>query len=234
MGPIWGPMSAPWSLLRVSGYGCEWLTVMLFLTRRVSKQQHIFTQNQYFVHVDQRVFAIWNIGKRGPGKIKIYTSQLNGLSHYRYINGPSSAKTHWLYEQLVRIYIIGKHHRDSHICLLKIYVTIALNNDVLPIRWETIAKSEFYYWQMVSYEQHSIKLRWFLIKKVRNLSSVIYWPFHSGLNVLTHLLLNKMAATLQTAFWNVFSWIKILEFIFNFHCSLFLRVQLTISQLCFR
>ena len=150
---------------------------------------HTFTPNQYLVDV----FAIWNIGKRGPGKIRIYTSQLSGLSHYRYINCPSSAKTHWLFEQLVQVYIIGKHHRASHICRLKVYVIFAPNNDVLPIRWQTIAKSVFYYWQMVPHEQNSIKLRWFLIKKIRNLSSVIYWPFHSGLNVLTHLPLDKMA-----------------------------------------
>ena len=44
---------------------------------------------------------------------------------------------------------------------------------------------------------------------------------------LTHFSLNKMAAILQTAFWNAFSWMK--SFV-----SRFLRVQMTITQHWFR
>ena len=47
---------------------------------------------------------------------------------------------------------------------------------------------------------------------------------------LTHLPLDKMAAISQTTFSNAFSWMKMLEFPFKFHWSLFLRVQLTISE----
>ena len=43
---------------------------------------------------------------------------------------------------------------------------------------------------------------------------------------LTHLPLNKMDAISQTPFSNAFSWMKMLEFRFNFHQHLFLRVQL--------
>ena len=47
---------------------------------------------------------------------------------------------------------------------------------------------------------------------------------------LTHLPLRKMAAISLTTFSNAFSWMKSFVFRFRFHWSLFLRVQLTISQ----
>ena len=50
------------------------------------------------------------------------------------------------------------------------------------------------------------------------------------LQLLTHLLLVKMAAMSPTTFSVAFSWMKILEFRFKFHWNVFLRVQLTISQ----
>ena len=46
----------------------------------------------------------------------------------------------------------------------------------------------------------------------------IYW--------LTHWGCDKMAAILQTAFWNIFSIMKIYEFQLKFHWNLFPRVQL--------
>ena len=45
---------------------------------------------------------------------------------------------------------------------------------------------------------------------------------------------DKMAAILQMAFSNTFSWMKIFEFQLRFHWSLFPRVQLTICQHWFR
>ena len=45
---------------------------------------------------------------------------------------------------------------------------------------------------------------------------------------LTHWGPDKMAAIFQTTFSNAFSWMKMYEFRFRFHWSLFLRVQLTI------
>ena len=54
------------------------------------------------------------------------------------------------------------------------------------------------------------------------------YPKHgSEDHILTHFSLNKMAAILQTAFWNAFSWMK--SFV-----SRFLRVQMTITQHWFR
>ena len=47
---------------------------------------------------------------------------------------------------------------------------------------------------------------------------------------LTHWGWDKMAAIFQTAFSNVFSWMKMYEFQLKFPWTLFLRVQLTISQ----
>ena len=51
---------------------------------------------------------------------------------------------------------------------------------------------------------------------------------------LTHWGREKMAAVSQTTLSKAFSWMKILEFRFKFHWSLFLRVQLTIFQHWFR
>ena len=51
---------------------------------------------------------------------------------------------------------------------------------------------------------------------------------------ITHLPLDKMAAFLQTIFSDTFSWMKSSIFWLKFHWSLFLRVQLTISQHWFR
>ena len=51
---------------------------------------------------------------------------------------------------------------------------------------------------------------------------------------LTHWGRVKMAAILQLTSSNAFSWIKVYEFRSRFHCSLFLRVQLTIFQQGFR
>ena len=51
---------------------------------------------------------------------------------------------------------------------------------------------------------------------------------------LTHWGRDKMAVVSQTTSSNAFSGMKILEFRLRFHWSLFLRVQLTIIQHCFR
>ena len=56
-------------------------------------------------------------------------------------------------------------------------------------------------------------------------------PYH---NPLTHWGRDKMAAISQTTLSNGFSWMKMLEFRLRFHWSLFLRVQITIIQHCFR
>ena len=52
--------------------------------------------------------------------------------------------------------------------------------------------------------------------------------------LLTHWGRDEIDAISQTTLSNAFSWMKMLEFWFNFHWSLFLRVQLTIIQHWFR
>ena len=54
--------------------------------------------------------------------------------------------------------------------------------------------------------------------------------YHEGCLLLTHWGRDKMAAISQTTLSNAFSWMKILEFRWKFHWSLFLRVLLTIFQ----
>ena len=53
---------------------------------------------------------------------------------------------------------------------------------------------------------------------------------HWGFNKLTHWDQNKMAGNLQTALSHAFSWQKIQLFWANFHWSLFLWVQFTITH----
>ena len=52
--------------------------------------------------------------------------------------------------------------------------------------------------------------------------------------LLTHWGRDKMDAIFQTTFSNAFSWMKMFEYRLKFHWSLFLMVQLTISQHWFR
>ena len=68
-----------------------------------------------------------------------------------------------------------------------------------------------------------------------------YFNFLGGIHVgksykfiLTHWGQDKMAAIFQTTFSNRFSWMKMCEFRWTFHWSLFLGVQLTIFQNWFR
>ena len=51
---------------------------------------------------------------------------------------------------------------------------------------------------------------------------------------LTHWGRDKMADISQTTFSNAFSWMKMFEFLLEFHWSLFLGVQLTIFQHWFK
>ena len=55
-----------------------------------------------------------------------------------------------------------------------------------------------------------------------------------GIMILTHLPLDKMAASSQTIFSDAFSWMKTFIFWSKFHWSLFLTVQFTITQYWFR
>ena len=52
--------------------------------------------------------------------------------------------------------------------------------------------------------------------------------------LLSHLLLDKMASVSQTIFSDAFSWMKIFVFWLKYHWSVFLSVQLTITQHWFR
>ena len=51
---------------------------------------------------------------------------------------------------------------------------------------------------------------------------------------LTHGGWDKIAAIMQMTFLNALSWMKMYEFQLKFHCNLFLRLELTISQDWFR
>ena len=63
---------------------------------------------------------------------------------------------------------------------------------------------------------------------------LIHWIIFQKLALLTYLLLDKMDAISQTIFSDAFSWMKSFVFWLKFQWSLFLRVQLTITQHWFR
>ena len=82
---------------------------------------------------------------------------------------------------------------------------------------------------------------WKSINEMYNASPLWDKPWWSHISVyltvtlsLTHWGRDKMAAVSQTTHSNAFSWMKMLEFRLRFHWSLFLRVQLTLFQHCFR
>ena len=75
---------------------------------------------------------------------------------------------------------------------------------------------------------------WPLPSYPSHLMTLPTWLAEQLLDILTHLPLDKMVAISQTTFSNAFSWMKSFVFWFEFHWSLFLRVQLTICQHWFR
>ena len=66
-----------------------------------------------------------------------------------------------------------------------------------------------------------------LLPEVATLYRCILSWYNGIFNVLTHLPLDKMAGISQTIFSNAFLWMKRFAFWFEFHWSLFPRVQLT-------
>ena len=114
--------------------------------------------------------------------------------------------------------------------------------------WSTLAQLNqwFVAWQRqaitgtnVLYHQRcSVEFTWEQFHKwinlIHNICSDItlpkLLPHLSGANELTHWGRDKMDAISQTTFLSAFSCMKMLEFRFGFHWSLFLRVQLTIFQ----
>ena len=86
-------------------------------------------------------------------------------------------------------------------------------------------------------------IKWFLLLIFENVNKkwikivigsfkkpILAWGQEVIISALTHLSLDKMAAILQTVFSDAFSWMKIFIFWSEFHWSLFLAVQLAITQ----
>ena len=73
-----------------------------------------------------------------------------------------------------------------------------------------------------------------LERSLRRLSVSLKAWMTASETALTHWRRYKMADISQTTLSDAFSWLKIYEFRLIFHGSLFLRVQLTLSQLWFR
>ena len=79
---------------------------------------------------------------------------------------------------------------------------------------------------MTLWQENASGLLWFPSQRV---NVVGLWCFLCFImdKLVTHCGRDKMDAISQTTFSNAFSWMKIFEFLFKFHWSLFLRVQLT-------
>ena len=122
----------------------------------------------------------------------------------------------------------------THICVSKLTI-IGSDNGLSPDRRQAIiwTNAGLLLNEPVgtNFSEIWIEIPTFLFKKMRlKVSSAKRRPFCLGLNVLTHWGRDKMADISQTMFSKAFSWMKSFVFWFQFHWSLFLRVQLTINK----
>ena len=74
-------------------------------------------------------------------------------------------------------------------------------------------------------------IQFLVIISLQNFANPIEWDTNS---TLTHWGRDKMDAISQTTSLSAFSWAKMFKLRLKFHWNLFLRVQLTIIQHCFR
>ena len=128
--------------------------------------------------------------------------------------------------------------RVTHICVSKL-TTIGSDNGLSPGRRQAIIWSNagiLLNWTLgTNVNEILSEIDTFSFKQMRlKMSSGKWLPYCLGLNVLTHRGRDKMAAIFQTKFSNAFSGMKMYDFRFTFHWSLFLEVQLPIFQHCFR
>ena len=128
--------------------------------------------------------------------------------------------------------------RVTHICVSKL-TTIGSDNGLSPGRRQAIIWSNagiLFNWTLgTNFSEILSEIDSFSFKQMRlKMSSGKWRPYCLGLNVLTHWGRDKMAAIFQTTFSNGFSGNENVYFRLTFHWSLFLEVQLTIFQHCFR
>ena len=128
----------------------------------------------------------------------------------------------WKYDILI---FAGIHmgHMDFYFFLTFSWPVGTLNTHICSIgHLET-----YFNWNFNQSEKGKSKI-------LRYTASTMFAIWFEDFNVLTHWGRDKMAAIFQTPFSDAFSWMKMNEFRLKFHWSLFLRVQLTISQHWFR
>ena len=126
--------------------------------------------------------------------------------------------------------------RVTHICVSKL-TTIGSDNGLSPGRRQAIIWSNagiLLNWTLrTNFSEILSEIDTFSFKQMRlKISSGKWRSYCLGLYVLTHWGRDKMAVIFQT-FSNGFSGMKMYEFRWTFHWSLFLEVQLTIFQHCF-
>ena len=115
--------------------------------------------------------------------------------------------------------------RVTHICVSKL-TTICSDNGLSPGWRQAIIWSNagiLLNWTLgTNFSEILSEIDTFSFKQMRWKMAAIHWGR------------DKMAAIFQTTFSNWFSGMKMYEFRWTFHWSLFLEVQLTIFQHCFR
>ena len=146
------------------------------------------------------------------------------------------SQTLWYMSLLIYDGIMMTSVSDGMLCNTKKKVCLAISILPLfgsPVSWNTktvclrVAKVRPWYWfTSLNFGAFSQE-RWPATAKVGHF-------FYSHPSSLTHWGRDKMAAIFQTTFPNEFSWLKMYEYRVKFHWSLFLRVQLIISQHWFR
>ena len=116
--------------------------------------------------------------------------------------------------------------------LMLLNANIGINVDVLSVGHLVILYTVAYI-----YRTHTKSPMWLQMSHhltVLDHQQVQRWLQSYTCFLLTHLPRNKMAAISQTIFSHGFLWMKSFVFRLKFHWSLFLRVQLTITQHWFR
>ena len=172
--------------------------------------------------------------------------------------------SHWLGTNLESVLCLRSRCRDrdyqttlthcgrvTHICVGDLTTIIGSDNGLSPGRRQAIIWTNAGILLIgplrTNFNEIIFEIRKVSFEKMHmKMSSATRQPFCLGLNVLTHWLLrdmtqilthfplDKMATISQTIFSDAFSLMKTFVFLSKFHWSLFLRVQLTMTQHWFR
>ena len=209
----------------------------------------VFGNDKSEKHSMRPTLAFMPITPYGEMMVNILSDKILHLKQWWYLS-IQQPLTHWSRDKMVVIFHTTFQMHFLEWKCIKIYqyfvevcTKVSINN--IP------GYKPFYQLMMVSLMTHICinRSQWvnfcFRSKKANergmNWWHLMGWYTETGANYvphkiycLTHWGRDKMVAISQTTFLSAFSWMEMFEFRLKFHWSLFLRVQLTKFQHCFR